>query len=157
MANIGANISDLEMNPSGKIFFAPTAHIQHCVTQFSTVQLCGPRSREMAPSGAASALAGSFSGGVAGGYARRHGAARRRQRRRCWFRRISASYGRLGRSARACAAAWAVCPRVCGGSSDAVFADKAVSDSFYGAQKKDSDRSSFSGLCVRLCVCHACF
>ena len=52
-------------------------------------------------------------------------------------------------------AAWAVCPRVCGGSGDAIFAENAVRDSLCSAQKMESDRWSYFTLRVRLCVCHA--
>ena len=52
-------------------------------------------------------------------------------------------------------AAWAACLRVCGGSGDSIFAENAVSDSLWSAQKMDSDRWSFFTLYVRLCVCHA--
>ena len=51
--------------------------------------------------------------------------------------------------------AWAVCPRVCGGSCDAIFVENAVSDSLCGAKKMEGDRSSFVALCAHLCVFHA--
>ena len=53
-------------------------------------------------------------------------------------------------------AAWALCPRVCGGSGDAIFAENAVSDSLFSAKKMERIKWSFFALCACLCACHAC-